>query len=164
MATYVPEYKEDLTRLGRMAFLNLHSDAVLIVLGLAGTLGTASHGGTLITATSDLMLLGTLAGRVFPLRKGRDAPAGPIVVGRTSDSDVAIPEYSISKQHCYIALVNNELRLIDCGSTNGTMVNGQALVPKKPYRLVGGESITLGRFSLVFYRPQGFVAYLDSLR
>jgi pSer/pThr/pTyr-binding forkhead associated (FHA) protein len=163
MATYVAEYKEELLKLGRVPFLNVHHDSVLIVLGLAGTLGTAAASGTVVTAGSDIMLLGTLVGRVFPLRKGRDAPPGPIVVGRTSDSDVAIPEYSISKQHCYIAVVNNQPRLIDCGSTNGTLVNGTPLVAKKPYPLVGGESITLGRFALLFHRPQGFVAYLDSL-
>lgn len=167
MPIYLADYAEELKAIGTERFLRKYPHPVLIVAGISGKLKDEStRGGTTIVAeSSDMMLLGSLVGRVFPLVKGQYAAPGPgpVSVGRTSDNDVAIPEYSISKRHCFLAVVGNEVRVTDVGSTNGTQVNGVALEPKKPRALAGGETLTLGRFALLFHLPRGFREYLQSL-
>ena len=43
---------------------------------------------------------------------------------------------------------------------NGTLVNDVPLTPRKPYRLQGGETLRMGRFSLLFHLPRGFGEFL----
>jgi pSer/pThr/pTyr-binding forkhead associated (FHA) protein len=92
--------------------------------------------------------------------KGRNSVRGPVTIGRTSDNDLVIPEYTISTRHCLLALVDGEYRLTDMGTTNGTLVNEAPLTPRKPYRLQGGETLRMGRFSLLFHLPRGFGEFL----
>ena len=56
----------------------------------------------------------------------REAPVGPVVVGRADDRevDVIIPDVSISKRHCAFAAIDGAAVVTDCGSRNGTAVNG----------------------------------------
>jgi hypothetical protein len=162
LPTYVAEYKDDLASMGQVRFGQNYPYPVLIVLGLTGTLQGPSGSGTVVAAASDTMLLSTLVGRVFPVAKAKHATPGPVRVGRTSENDICIPEYSISKFHCHLALVGTEMRLVDSGSTNGTTVNGKRLAPRTACTLAGGETIVLGRFAFMYHRPHGFVAYLQT--
>ncbi len=166
MAVYVNEYAEELRKMGPESFMRLYAHPVLIVKGISGTLmDQRSSGTTVVASTSEMMQLTSLVGRVFPVVKGKYAPPGPTInVGRTADNDLTIPEYSISKFHCFLARVGDEVRLTDCGSTNGTTVNGTPLEPKKPCALTGGDTVTMGRFALVFHLPRTFVEHLKKIR
>jgi len=165
MLTYATDYKQELQRLGPAAFQHVHFQPVLVTLGMAGEIDQhASLGGTSVVNITDGTFSCTrLTGRVFPVVKPHNSMRGPISVGRTSDNDIAIPEYSVSKRHCIIAKVDNEFRLTDMGSTNGTIVDGMPLLPQKPRRIKGGETISLGRLMLVFYFPEGFIRHLQAL-
>jgi pSer/pThr/pTyr-binding forkhead associated (FHA) protein len=101
--------------------------------------------------------------RVFPIVKAPFSPRGPVLVGRTGDNDVAIPEYSISKRHCFFEFQPGEIAIFDCGSTNGTLLDGQKLEPKKGTRLKGGEIVTLGRYAFMFQPADGFLQYVRGL-
>jgi hypothetical protein len=159
---FVKDYRAELDRLGQQPFLSIHSHPVLVMLGLAGTLKISSGlDRTLIAENSqEAVTLGQLVGRVFPIIKAKFSPPGPITLGRTNDNDIAITESSISKRHCYFTVVAGEIKLFDCGSTNGSTMDGAKLEPKKPYSLKGGELLVLGRFAVSFHRAQGFVEYL----
>jgi pSer/pThr/pTyr-binding forkhead associated (FHA) protein len=161
MPTYVADYKDDLATLGQAKFSQNYPYPVLIVLGLTGTLQGSTGGGTVVAEATDTMLLSTLVGRVFPVSKAKHANPGPVRIGRTSDNDICIPEYSISKFHCQLAQAGVEMKLVDTGSTNGTTVNGKRVAPKTPCALVGGETLVMGRFAFLFHRAPGFVAYLS---
>jgi pSer/pThr/pTyr-binding forkhead associated (FHA) protein len=87
---------------------------------------------------------------------------GPVTVGRADDNDVVFPDYSVSQQHCQIAVVEQEIQLMDRGSTNGTFLNGVRLVPRKPVVLVGGDTVTLGRFNCLFHLPHGFAGHVGA--
>ena len=45
--------------------------------------------------------------------------------GRSQGNDFVIEHATVSSKHCEIALGNGEVTVRDCGSTNGTFVNGQ---------------------------------------
>jgi pSer/pThr/pTyr-binding forkhead associated (FHA) protein len=86
-----------------------------------------------------------------------------VLLGRTADNDVAIPEYSISKRHCFFEFQAGEISVSDCGSTNGTLLNGHRLDPKTRTVLVGGEIITLGRYAFLFQPALKFLEYVSGL-
>ena len=163
MLTYATDYKQELQRLGPAGFARAYFQPVLVILGMAGEISTTTSDGTGVINTDGLFACTRLTGRVFPVVKPSNSVRGPITLGRTSENDIAIPEYSISKKHCIIARVDGEYRLTDMNSTNGTIVESAALVPGKPYRLRGGETISMGRLMLVFYFPPGFVRHLQNL-
>ena len=164
MLSYATEYKEELNRLGASGFARAYFQPVLVVLGMAGDMNEPrSDGGTGVVSVDAVFACGRLTGRVFPVVKPRNSSRGPITVGRTSENDIAIPEYSVSRRHCIISRVETEYRLTDMGSTNGTIVDGVPLTPRKPLRLRGGETISLGRLMLVFYFSEGFIRHLQNL-
>lgn len=161
MPAYLAEFEAEYRRLGPQSFVRAYPWPVLVVSGIGGVLqGNTSRSGTMIAANSDLLQATALAGRVFPVVKGRNSVRGPVTIGRTSDNDLVIPEYTISTRHCLLALVDGEYRLTDMGTTNGTLVDEVPLIPRKPCRLRGGETLRMGRFSLLFHLPRGFAEFL----
>ncbi len=162
MPSYLADFEAEYLRLGSQSFVRTYPWPVLVVTGIAAALGdNTSKSGTMVArSTSSMMQATTLEGRVFPVVKGRNAGPGPVSIGRTADNDLAIPEYTISTHHCLLALVDGEHRLTDMGATNGTRVDDVQLLPRKPCRLKGGETVVMGRFSLLFHLPRGFADYL----
>ncbi len=161
MPAYLAEFEAEFRRLGFQSFVQAYPWPVFIVSGIGGVLqGNTSRSGTMIAANLDLIQATALAGRVFPVVKGKNSTPGPLTIGRTSDNDLAIPEYTISTRHCILAFVNGQYRLTDLGATNGTMVNNVALTPRKPCPLCGGDTLRMGRFTLLFHLARGFGEYL----
>jgi hypothetical protein len=166
-AGHVDDFVQELKRVGEVAFRKRHAAPVLIVTGRA-TRGTRADTDEVTRVTS---LEGSgrrraslaLVHRVFPLEKAAHAPSGPVVVGRTSENDVTIPEYSISKRHCAFEIRDGLMTVADCGSTNGTTLNGAPLERGTTVPLCGGEQITMGRFTFVYETPAGFLEYVSGL-
>jgi len=159
--SYLTQYAEQYTQVGPESFRRLHPWAFLVALGMAGDLNDSQSSGTSIINLADSVLeRGRIAGRVFPLVKARYSPRGPISIGRTSENDIVIPEYSVSRKHCIIALVNEVYRITDLGSANGTLVDGIAIGKLTPHKLAGGEILTMGRLMLYFLPPREFVEHV----
>lgn len=163
MATHLSDYAQELARLGEQGFLKTHHRPVLIVQDVVGILegeGQADLGTTLLAAPALGVAerLQGLVGRVFPLAKAQNAAPGPIFVGRDADSDVRIPESSISKRHCFLRIEGTGVTVTDTGSRNGTAVNGVKLPPKRPVPITPGDKLTLGRFVLVLQDARGLLA------
>jgi pSer/pThr/pTyr-binding forkhead associated (FHA) protein len=55
----------------------------------------------------------------------------------------------VSRHHAELRVEDDEVVLVDLGSTNGTSVNGE---PVRRVTLTDGTRITLGRTTLVFRR------------
>lgn len=77
----------------------------------------------------------------IPLGKPR------ISVGRRPSNDVVIDHLTVSGQHAAIDTTLNGVFVIDLGSTNGTIVNGQ---PVKKHLLQDGDVIEIGKFKLSY--------------
>lgn len=98
--------------------------------------------------------------------KGHDeavnvSPKDEILVGRSDakaegnpDLDMApygAAEHGVSRQHACIRRGEDTLTLVDLGSTNGTHLNGQRLIPHQPRVLRDGDEVRMGRLTFYIY-------------
>jgi pSer/pThr/pTyr-binding forkhead associated (FHA) protein len=71
---------------------------------------------------------------------------GPrIVVGRAENSDVRLPDYSVSPRHASFRQRGGDYLIVDEGSTNGTFVGPVRLSPQAPRVVRSGDQIRIGR-------------------
>jgi pSer/pThr/pTyr-binding forkhead associated (FHA) protein len=75
---------------------------------------------------------------------------GRIAIGRGIGADVRLPHLSVSETHATLEQHGPHCTLCDAGSTNGTRVNGVALVPLRPRNLAEGDQIEIGEFTIRF--------------
>lgn len=81
-------------------------------------------------------------------------PAQAVIMGRKVETSHRCPDIDLSPYNAYrmgvssshAALVRQgeNLTLVDKGSTNGTFLNGQRLIPNQPYMVRDGDEIRLG--------------------
>jgi len=162
--SYLQQYADQFRDIGVDSFKRMYPWPFLVALGMAGDLDHSNASGTtLIRITDSVLERGVIAGRVFPLVKARYAPKGPITIGRTSENDVVIPEFSVSRKHCFIAVVDGGYRITDWGSANGTLVNEHGIGKMTPSHLQGGEILTLGRLMLLFLPPRQFTEHVQGV-
>lgn len=64
------------------------------------------------------------------------------LIGRTPDNDLQIPLNNLSRQHAKIERFADVFVISDCGSSNGSSVNGEPL--KDPVALKNGDKLNLG--------------------
>ncbi len=77
----------------------------------------------------------------IPLAKER------MTIGRKPHNDIQIDNLAISGEHAAIVTILNDSFLEDLNSTNGTLVNGQAI---KKHFLQNGDFIELGKYKLKY--------------
>ncbi|MBF0186947.1 MAG: FHA domain-containing protein [Magnetococcales bacterium] len=91
---------------------------------------------------------------IYPLIKNkRRGTSDQLVIGRSSDNDMVMPDYTISKHHAEIRINAEGYTIIDLGSTNGSAVNGTKLSGRQPILLNEGDTLTLGRYQFTFMFP-----------
>lgn len=74
----------------------------------------------------------------------------PIVIGRNSNSEIAIDDRWVSAQHCKLNQANGELTVQDLRSKHGTLINGRRV---KQSALESGDTLVIGiRSFRVSYR------------
>ena len=66
-------------------------------------------------------------------------------VGRDPECDFPIIHPTVSTCHCELEVSNDGVTIRDCGSTNGTFVNGD---PVKTARLMPGQEVRLGEVEM----------------
>jgi hypothetical protein len=101
---------------------------------------------------------------VFLIKKKSNAETGPITIGRTTESDITINDYTISKRHAMILWDPRVRRFVlaDSGSTNGTAIGTRTLKTGEKCVIENGYWITLGRLVCQFMTAQHFYTYLGS--
>nr|MBN1228480.1 FHA domain-containing protein [Anaerolineae bacterium] len=88
-----------------------------------------------------------------------------IVFGRATQSGNTIDlgpygalEHGVSRRHAMIQPTSSALYIVDLGSANGTLRNGQSIGVNTPYSLVNGDILSLGRLHMFVHivdRPRG---------
>jgi phosphoserine phosphatase RsbU/P len=81
-----------------------------------------------------------------------------VVIGRSRDSDVFLPDQWLSRHHAQIVRRDGGNFLSDLGSKNGTLLNGEPV--RSETRLRHGDVITLGEHTLTFAGSEEPVAAL----
>jgi pSer/pThr/pTyr-binding forkhead associated (FHA) protein len=71
----------------------------------------------------------------------------PIVLGRSSDVDLQIPDQRLSRHHCRVELAGGKLIVTDLGSSNGTFARGQRI---SKVALDSGEAFYVGKTRIVY--------------
>jgi serine/threonine protein kinase len=102
---------------------------------------------------------------VFPLKSPQGRPARLVSLGRSQEREVYINAPSISKLHAALALNSNreQWMIVDLGSTNESWVHSRKLDPLVPALLDNRVKVNLGAESFIFFTPEGFFEYLDSV-
>lgn len=77
-----------------------------------------------------------------------DATGPLITLGRANECTIPIRDRYLSRRHAEIVFDTGQWMVRDCGSVNGTQVNGAKLITPVP--LKPGDRITLGDSSVVF--------------
>jgi pSer/pThr/pTyr-binding forkhead associated (FHA) protein len=80
------------------------------------------------------------------LRGGPDIPLNKplLLLGRQADCDVQLRSRKVSRRHCCIARVNNQVFIRDLGSTNGIRING--------IKVTAGQLTASDELSIAKYR------------
>jgi len=86
-------------------------------------------------------------------------------IGRTSESEIMINDYTISKRHARVrhARGRGGYMLEDLGSTNGTWINGEKLLEDAPIRIQSADTIRFGRHIFTFYLARDFYDFLNEI-
>ena len=69
------------------------------------------------------------------------------LIGRGKDTQLLLPDISVSRHHARIVNENDAFTIQDLGSQNGTTVNGERV---QSHILKNGDEIQLGKFMLLF--------------
>jgi hypothetical protein len=98
---------------------------------------------------------------IYPLVKAAQATstAHIFAIGRIDTNDFILPDYAISKQHAVIEIKADGWLLRDCGSTNGTFLNG-ARLEKKPVPLTDKDVVGFARSEFAFLQPASLYSML----
>ncbi|HVT03267.1 MAG TPA: SpoIIE family protein phosphatase [Thermoanaerobaculia bacterium] len=90
--------------------------------------------------------------------------AGDLVtIGRASDCTIPVKDRYLSRKHAELLTIDGKWTLRDCGSANGTYLNGNRVSADSP--LKSGDRIRLGDTELLFqseYSTDRFIAISDS--
>jgi diguanylate cyclase (GGDEF)-like protein len=81
------------------------------------------------------------------------------VVGRAVESQIFIDDGSVSRSHAKIEFRGAEVIIMDLGSTNKTIVNGQALAPLAPQILKNNDQVKTGNVVFKFLDKGNIEAY-----
>ncbi|HZO14506.1 MAG TPA: sigma 54-interacting transcriptional regulator [Polyangiaceae bacterium] len=82
------------------------------------------------------------AGRRFEIEASHPSR---VLIGKSEVCDVRLADPAVSRRHAAVEVVGHRLRIRDLGSTNGTMVDGVAVVEGF---LFGGEVVRIGSTAL----------------
>lgn len=82
---------------------------------------------------------------------------GPNIVGREAAA-VILPDKTVSRQHARVDVnEDGEVRVEDLGSTNGTQINGERLLPSSPRLLQSDDTVRFGSIRVVLRVPSAEV-------
>ena len=98
---------------------------------------------------------------IYPLVKGvhTTTASNLIFIGRIDSNDFIMPDYPISRQHAVIEIKQDGYFLRDCGSTNGTFLNGTR-IEKKPVPLSDKDMVSFARYEFAFLQPDSLFSML----
>ncbi len=106
--------------------------------------------------------------RVIEVRKRKfDTAKNTVAIGRASTNDIVIYDNLVSKTHAYLYLhpSSKGCYIVDCGSKNGTLLNGKVLKPFEQYKVVDCDEICFGpQTKTVYFSSLSFANFISELK
>jgi hypothetical protein len=102
---------------------------------------------------------------VFLLSKTKDnAFQRGVTVGRTANNDLVLDDASVSRFHAWFqrAEEGSGWWVVDAGSKNGTLLDGQRLPAKRPTALPEDTTLKFGQVEVRFLLPEPFIQLLKT--
>ncbi|MDP2341289.1 MAG: FHA domain-containing protein [Deltaproteobacteria bacterium] len=87
--------------------------------------------------------------------------AETIFLGRSTSNDVCLPHASVSKLHARVRIVPEGATLEDAGSSNGTVMNGDVVIPGIEVPLGSGDHLRFGAVMLQAFDPRRLFSVLE---
>ena len=93
------------------------------------------------------------SGQVIPLSGQNEFTLGRITEGQPILPDIDLSPYEgyaegVSRLHAAIRITERGVMIVDLGSSNGTRINGQKIVPNVNYPLKDSDIIAFGRIKM----------------
>jgi pSer/pThr/pTyr-binding forkhead associated (FHA) protein len=93
------------------------------------------------------------SGQILSLPSQSDFTVGRSTEGQPILPDVDLTNFDafsqgVSRLHAALRVANQKLFVIDLGSSNGTRVNGQKILPHIEYPLNHGDILALGKLKI----------------
>ncbi len=85
----------------------------------------------------------------------------PFTIGRARECDYVIDSNEISRTHAQLTFDYQQIILCDLGSTNGTFLNGERLIPHKDYRLRANDTVILASVRHLIFDDPATTAQLN---
>ena len=98
-----------------------------------------------------LLLTGPQAGR-------RHEVVGDVLIGRSPSCTIALEDSKVSRRHVRLVFEDGQARVVDLGSRNGTLVNGEKLDGE--LLLLPGDRLQIGE-STVLFEPSAAASLSD---
>jgi hypothetical protein len=106
--------------------------------------------------------------RVIEVRKRKfDTAKNTVAIGRAATNDIVIYDNLVSKTHAYLYLhpSSKGCYIVDCGSKNGTLLNGKVLKPFEQYKVVDCDEICFGpQTKTVYFSSISFANFISELK
>lgn len=93
------------------------------------------------------------SGQILHLAERSEFTLGRTIEGQPILPDIDLSPFDaftlgVSRLHAALRIVNHEVVVTDLGSSNGTRVNGQKIVPHVDYPINHGDIIALGKLKI----------------
>jgi hypothetical protein len=115
------------------------------------------------------MVLGdVLEARVIEIKERKEPTSSShVTIGRAAQNDIILYNKMVSKDHAYLEIPEKggNCSLVDVGSKNGTLLNGEEVTPNKTYPLSDGDEISFGpETKVVYFSSRTFHDFLRQLK
>ncbi len=105
------------------------------------------------TSGNSIVLKLVGSSQTIPLSGQKEFTLGRITEGQPILPDIDLSPYEgyaegVSRLHAAIRVTDRGVMIVDLGSSNGTRINGQKIVPNVNYPLKDGDMLALGRIKL----------------
>jgi hypothetical protein len=119
-------------------------------------------------AKVDFSISSALEERVMEVKKRKfDRAKNTITIGRAATNDIVIYNNMVSKAHAYLYIPpsGTPCYVVDCGSKNGTLLNGEVLTPFEQYKVIDCDEICFGpQTKTVYFSSIAFANFINQLR
>ena len=157
-------FRDDARKLSEGDFATRHGNAFLLLSAIRPRSQKDTFSTHLALEGEEEGNTGALSTWVYSLRSSVHL----VTIGRSRDSDVIIPERSVSRRHAVMKRSDDGHYLIlDAGSSNGTSVNGRNVLTRgagPPTPVALGDTLRLGSLEFTFVHAAGLREMAAKLR